>query len=146
MPQHKLLVCDIKLKSCKPHKQKFTQKRCVWKLKDAKVKEDFRSKVDGHLADTGTGTNVVEIWDNLKCALLKSMDEACGWSKKGNWRKQTWWWNDGVNDAVKRKRKLWKEWKKGGSKEEYLQAKRAAKHAVYTAKKEAEMRKFADTK
>ena len=35
---------------------------------------------------------------------------------------------------------LWKEWKKGGCKELYLQAKKDSKRAVYAAKKTAEGR------
>ncbi len=47
-----------------------------------------------------------------------------------------------MDRAVKEKRKLWKEWKVGGSKERYLEAKRVAKSKVYAAKKEAEVRNF----
>ena len=37
---------------------------------------------------------------------------------------------------------LWKEWKKGGCKELYLQAKKDSKRAVYAAKKTAEEGRF----
>ena len=40
------------------------------------------------------------------------------------------------------KRRLWKMWKGGGSKQEYLEAKRAAKRAVYDAKRVAEEERF----
>ena len=43
-----------------------------------------------------------------------------------------------MDQAVKKKRQIWKEWKQGGSKEPYLQAKRDSKRAVYVAKKSAE--------
>ena len=45
-----------------------------------------------------------------------------------------WWWNE-VDNAVKEKQKVWKPWKNGGTKEEYLKAKKAAKTAVYFVKK-----------
>ena len=48
--------------------------------------------------------------------------------------------------ANARKRRCWKAWKQGGSKEQYIQAKRNAKHTVYTAKKTAEVKKFSDLK
>ena len=57
-------------------------------------------------------------------------------------RRETWWWNDEVDRAIKVKRRLWKEWKAGGSKEQYLEAKRTAKSKVYAAKKKAEISSF----
>ena len=50
-----------------------------------------------------------------------------------------------MNNTVKVKRKAWKQWNSGGSKEEYLKAKRAAKTAVYFAKKDAQTEQFADS-
>ena len=47
--------------------------------------------------------------------------------------------------AVCEKRRLWKSWnQKGGSKEEYLTAKRTAKREFYLAIKAAEVKKFSD--
>ena len=52
--------------------------------------------------------------------------------------KETWWWDDTFDNAIKLKYKLWKEWKKGiKSNEEFLVAKRRAKSAAYFAKKSA---------
>ena len=45
-------------------------------------------------------------------------------------------------NAVKEKRRLWKEWKQGGSTEPYLAAKRRAKSVVYAAKKRVEEERF----
>ena len=73
------------------------------------------------------------------------MYKNCGWTKSTPRRKETWWWDDTVSNAIKLKRKFWKEWKKGiKSKEEYLVAKRSAKSAVYFAKKSANEKKFGD--
>ena len=67
----------------------------------------------------------------------------CGWMK-GNCKqdRETWWWDLTVESLVKQKRKLWKEWQKGGSKEKYLEAKRKAKSGVYVAKRKAQEDKF----
>ena len=67
-----------------------------------------------------------------------------GWSEKGKWRKQTWWWDNSINDVIMEKRRLWKVWKNGGSKEEYAKAKKVAKHAVFTAKRKALDEKFSN--
>ena len=55
-------------------------------------------------------------------------------SKNHNWRKETWWWNDEVDAAIKEKRRAWKEWKKGGCRDTYNRAKAIAKKAVFQAK------------
>ena len=50
------------------------------------------------------------------------------WFKK---RDRTWWWNKDEDQAIKQKKQLWKEWKKGACKEPYLKAKKDSKRAVY---------------
>ena len=49
-----------------------------------------------------------------------------------------------MDQAVKTKRQLGKDWKQGGSKEPYLQAKRDSKRTVYAAKKSAEEERFSN--
>ena len=45
---------------------------------------------------------------------------------------------------LEEKQRCWKMWKKGGSKEDYQEAKRLAKHAVYLAKSQAEQEVLRD--
>ena len=75
----------------------------------------------------------------MKETLCDAAKEAC-WSTKGGCvrHNETWWWNDEVNHVICEKRKAWKLWKSGGSKEVYLQA----KSAVYIAKRDAQTEKF----
>ena len=47
-----------------------------------------------------------------------------------------------MESLVKHKRKLWKEWQKGDSKEKYLEAKRKAKSGVFVAKRKTKEEKF----
>ena len=93
-----------------------------------------------------SGEQVDDIWFRLKQGLLSATDNICGWTKKGIWRKQTWWWNEKVSKDISEKRRLWMLWKAGGSKDKYLDAKQKARHAVYTAKSNAEKKKFASVK
>ena len=82
-------------------------------------------------------------WTHLKSALVDAAAETCGWTKGGCQRhKETWWWNDEVDSIIKEKRKAWMEWKRGGCKEDYLRVKRAAKAAVYIAKRDAQTEQF----
>ena len=82
-----------------------------------------------------------EIWNQLKTALLDTTNEACGKSKKRHHKREY-----EVNSAIAEKRRCWKAWKQGDSKEQYLQPKRNVKRTVYTAKKTAEEKKFSDQK
>ena len=73
--------------------------------------------------------------------MLAFSDTACGWTKRLPKHKVTWWWNEDVDIAVKEKRRFWKSWKQGGSKE-YLEAKKTAKRAFYDAKRASELERF----
>ena len=147
VPQHKLLICELRLRTPKPHSKPFSPKLRYWKLKEPTVQDEyervFKSKVN---AFNNVEASAEEIWNQLKTALLDTTNETCGKTKKRHHKRETWWWNDGVNSAIAEKRRCWKAWKQGGGKEQYLQAKRNAKRTVYTAKKIAEEKKFSDLK
>ena len=66
--------------------------------------------------------HVEDLWKLLKDNILSATDNSCGWTKGSPRYKVTWWWNNDLDQAVKKKRQLWKEWKQGCSKEPYLQA------------------------
>ena len=128
VPQHKLLICELRLKTPKPHPKPFSPKLRYWKLKEPTVQEEynrvFKSKVNAfNIVEASTE----EIWNQLKTALLDTTNETCGKTKKRHHKTETWWWNDEVNSAIAEKRRCWKAWKQGGGKEQYLQAKRNAK-------------------
>jgi hypothetical protein len=81
---------------------------------------------------------VEDKWKALKECLIQTAEQVCGLTTKHQWHKQTWWWNDAVNDAVKEKRRFYKAWKAGGSITDYKAAKRNARRAVYYAKNGAQ--------
>ena len=140
--QHRLVVCDLSVKSVNKAKRPSVARRKVWKLEKAVAREEFSAVVRQKLTCSDKGIGVDDQWSTLKCCLLEATDSVCGWTTGRVRRRVTWWWNDEVDRAVKEKRKLWKDWKVGGSKERYLEAKRVAKSKVYAAKKEAEVRNF----
>ena len=71
-----------------------------------------------------------------------------GSSSKHQWRPETWWWDDRVEDAINEKRSRYRTYKKLrkqghtsetiAAKEAYNLAKRVSKHVVWIAKSEAE--------
>ena len=118
------------------------QKRRVWKLQQADLPDKFCETFTGEI-NYMAGKQVDDIWSRLKQGLLSATEKTCGWTKKGIWRKQMWWWNEKVSKNISDKRRLWKLWRRGGSKDIYLDAKQKAQHAIYTAKRNAEKKKFA---
>ena len=129
---------------CNPLKIKILLLVCathqVWKLRDpgkqAELSEVFKAKtLDSELSQTST---VDERWTSLKDKLLQATKQVCGVSSNHPWRKQTWWWNNQVEEAVREKRRCFKLWKAGGSRAAYNTAKRTSNRAVHQARSEAE--------
>ena len=102
----------------------------------------FKDRLTHLLASDINEKSFVDKWMHLKTNLPKATEETCGISKQRKWHKQTWWWDNSVDNAVNEKRRLFKIWKKGGSKEDYTLVKKIAKQTVLAAKKKAENEKF----
>ena len=96
----------------------------------------FKAKtLDSELSQTST---VDERWTSLKDKLLQTTKQVCSVSSNHPWRKQTWWWNNQVEEAVREKQRCFKLWKAGGSRAAYNTAKRTSNRAVHQARSEAE--------
>ena len=96
--------------------------------------------------------NVEEIWAHLKKSLLETSSEVCGKSLNHQYKRQTWWWNASVADAVNEKKNRYKAFKKlkiqglyneaNIAKKAHNESKRVAKRLVWLAKSEAERDAF----
>ena len=76
-------------------------------------------------------------WSAMKETWTKAAEEICGWTKGVRKHKETWWWNDEVAEAVRRKQESYTRWKKEGTasdRQQYEEAKREARKAVWVAK------------
>ena len=87
VPQHKLLICELRLRTPKPHPKPFSPKLRYWKLKEPTVQEEyervFKSKVNAiNIVEASTE----EIWNQLKTALPDTINETCGKTKKRHHR------------------------------------------------------------
>ena len=142
--QHQLLICDLVVPMGKKKKKCFVSKRKVWKLKDNTTKEEFENLFRDKSGQPVDEATVEDLWTLLKNDLLETSNVTCGWTKGPPRHKVTWWWNNEVDTLIRAKRELWKEWKRGGSKEQYLIAKKAARRGVYNAKKRAEEERFGE--
>ena len=95
------------------------------------------------LTNPDSEVNVESIWTEIKSCLINARDSACDWTERNDKQeRETWWWDETVESLVQQKRKLWKEWHKGVSKEKYLDSKRRAKLGVYIAKRKAQEEKL----
>ena len=141
--QHKLLVADLRLKSIKKSKPLDRNKRIkIWKLKGEKARE-FRNKVERARAEryvNGMPESPEEIWVDMKAIVVPAAEEVCGrTSGREEQEKETWWWNQDVQTAVKEKglaRKNWEEDNNHQTREDYRRTKRVAKRMVAIAKGE----------
>ena len=100
--------------------------------------EEKKNTVEDAQGVEGKWTAMKEVW-------LKSAEEVCGWTKGPAKHRETWWWNQEVEEAVENKRKCFKAWqhsKMMPDKLKYTEAKMKAKTAVWTAK-EAKRQEFA---
>ena len=154
-PQHHLLVVDFTVRPPPPKVQKFTPRLRSWKLRDPVTASEYLNAFNAKTTDASTpknGTPVENAWSKLKDPLNAAAAETCGFSKKHQWKRQTWWWNKDVNTAIDVKRTLFKAYKKlrkqGNSieakkaKEAYREAKRLAKREVWSAKSAASEETF----
>ena len=92
-------------------------------------------------------TNPEQAWSNLKNLFIESVKEVCESSTGRRWSKQTWWWNERVDVAIKAKMAHFKTHrslrKKGKTPEAraaltaYQDAKHLARHEIWLAKTSA---------
>jgi hypothetical protein len=146
IPQHKLLVCAVKMKDRMTKRGEIFASRCrIWKLKEIDKQVLFLDKIRAGPALMKNG-DVESAWKGLKDSLLKAANETCGRTKGPPRHNETWWWNDEVAKVVEEKRRLFRAWKRTGTeidKTGYLLAKRSASRTIGQAQ-ENERRKFGE--
>ena len=138
-------------------KRKFTPRLKTWKLKDpacaARFETEFKTECGVDAVDSQT-QSTEEIWGRLQSSLKSAAETACGYSKRHQWKEQTYWWDDKVQQAITEKRKRFKAYNKLRkqrksadaivAKSAYHEAKRHAKWVVWAAQKEAGKAEFAN--
>ena len=135
--QHRLVVGDFKVCTHAHPKRRFVPRTKVWKLRDFGNQVEFSNFFNGLIQGNETGKTLDECWKYLKNNLINATKQVCGVSAKHTWKRQTWWWNDKVQQAVSHKRECFKVWKAGEDRGAYQAAKRASNLAVHIAKTDA---------
>ena len=136
--QHRLVVGDFKVCTHAHPKKRFVFRIKVWKLEDFGNQVEFSNFFNALIKGNETGKTLDERWKYLKNNLINATKQVCGVSARHTWKRQTWWWNDKVQQAVSHKRKCFKVWKAGGDRHAYQTVKRASNLTVRIAKTDAE--------
>jgi len=148
LTQHRLLCSDIRILGMKrKRKRKGEKKIKVWKLKDESVNKEFEKSYEKR-AESLKQSNKSQ-YEKTHENSIETGREICG-ETTGHFRikRETWWWNEKVQQAIKEKKKAYKKWQQYGSevdKEAYKQKRKEAKKIVASIKAE-EYKKWEENK
>ena len=127
--QHRVLVLDWDIKCSKRRVPEQVTPKIKWRrLKEENLKIQFREKVS---IERRLLENVQEWWEENSTVIVRAGQEVLGMTtgRRPPGDKETWWWNDEVNDAIRAKKEAKKKWDAPGRQEERYINRRANKEA-----------------
>ncbi|KAK3506247.1 hypothetical protein QTP70_012801 [Hemibagrus guttatus] len=136
--QHRMVVCRMTLMVCKTKRSKIEKKTKWWKLKKEECCEEFRQKLRQAL---GGQVVLPDDWETTAEVIRETGRKVLGVSSgRRKEDKETWWWNEEVQDSIQRKRLAKKKWDMDRTEEnrqEYKELQRRVKREVSKAKQKA---------
>ncbi|KAK3524916.1 hypothetical protein QTP86_011472 [Hemibagrus guttatus] len=136
--QHRMVVCRMILMVCKTKRSKIEKKTKWWKLKKEECCEEFRQKLRQAL---GGQVVLPDDWETTAEVIRETGRKVLGVSSgRRKEDKETWWWNEEVQDSIQRKRLAKKKWDMDRTEEnrqEYKELQRRVKREVSKAKQKA---------
>ncbi|KAK3575628.1 hypothetical protein QTP86_031584 [Hemibagrus guttatus] len=136
--QHRMVVCSMTLLVCKKKRSKIEKKTKWWKLKKEECCEEFRQKLRQAL---GGQVVLPDDWETTAEVIRETGRKVLGVSSgRRKEDKETWWWNEEVQDSIQRKRLAKKKWDMDRTEEnrqEYKELQRRVKREVSKAKQKA---------
>nr|CAB3475315.1 unnamed protein product [Digitaria exilis] len=140
VPQHKLVVADFRLRVRVHQDKRAKMARTKWWKLRGEAAQTFK----GRMVEEGPwdeGEDVDDMWLKMATCVRKVAAEVLGVSRGGKQEgKDTWWWNEEVQRAIKEKKEWFKRLhldRSAANIEGYKVAKKAAKRAVSVAKGKA---------
>jgi hypothetical protein len=135
--QHKLVVADMRWKVEKVRRRETGVEAVKWG-KLSQKKQELVEKIQREVVWSSKGS-AKEMWCKVSSVVKKCCREVLGVVKGGQRRvdKETWWWNESVQQAVRDKKVAFKKWKCGKTNElmeKYKTAKKLVKREVAEAK------------
>jgi hypothetical protein len=113
--QHRLLVGCFVFKKASNVKAKCKKRLRVWKLKNKESQLKFQESLREANTELLGAQDVESKWELMKKAMLKATETVCGWTNGARRHKETWWWNEEVDRAIKLKRECYTNWQKSNS-------------------------------
>ncbi|KAK3532069.1 hypothetical protein QTP86_006796 [Hemibagrus guttatus] len=136
--QHRMVVCRMTLMVCKKTRSEIEKKTKWWKLKKEECCEEFRQKLRQAL---GGQVVLPDDWETTAEVIRETGRKVLGVSSgRRKEDKETWWWNEEVQDSIQRKRLAKKKWDMDRTEEnrqEYKELQRRVKREVSKAKQKA---------
>ncbi|KAK3513085.1 hypothetical protein QTP70_000977 [Hemibagrus guttatus] len=138
--QHRMVVCRMTMMVCKRKRSKIEieKKTKWWKLKKEECWEEFRQKLRQAL---GGQIVLPDDWESTAEVIRETGRNVLGVSSgRRKEDKETWWWNEEVQDSIQRKRLAKKKWDMDRTEEnrqEYKELQRRVKREVSKAKQKA---------
>ncbi|KAK3544160.1 hypothetical protein QTP86_003938 [Hemibagrus guttatus] len=138
--QHRMVVCRMTLMVCKKKRSKIEieKKTKWWKLKKEECCEEFRQKLRQAL---GGQVVLPDDWETTAEVIRETGRKVLGVSSgRRKEDKETWWWNEEVQDSIQRKRLAKKKWDMDRTEEntqEYKELQHRVKREVSKAKQKA---------
>ncbi|KAK3553051.1 hypothetical protein QTP86_031188 [Hemibagrus guttatus] len=136
--QHRMVVCRMTLMVCKKKRSKIEKKTKWWKLKKEECCEEFRQKLRQAL---GGQVVLPDDWETTAEVIRETGRKVLGVSSgRRKEDKETWWWNEEVQDSIQRKRLAKKKWDMDRTEEnrqEYKELQRRVKREVSKVKQKA---------
>ncbi|KAK3553518.1 hypothetical protein QTP70_004198 [Hemibagrus guttatus] len=137
--QHRMVVCRMTLMVCKKKRSmiKIEKKTKWWKLKKEECCEEFRQKLRQTL---GGQVVLPDDWETTAEVIRETGRKVLGVSSgRRKEDKETWWWNEEVQDSIQRKRlaKKWDTDRTEQNRQEYSELQHRVKREVSKAKQKA---------
>ncbi|KAK3548078.1 hypothetical protein QTP70_004506 [Hemibagrus guttatus] len=136
--QHRMVVCRMTLLVCKTKRSKIEKKTKWWNLKKEECCEEFRQKLRQAL---GGQVVLPDDWETKVEVIRETGRKVLGVSSgRTKEDKETWWWNEEVQDSIQRKSLAKKKWDMDRTEEnrqEYKELQRRVKREVSKAKQKA---------
>ena len=108
--QNRIVVCKMALMVKKKKAEKVKPKIRWWKLKETSCQEAFRQEVT-RILQSKNGLH--DEWDKTAKMLRKTAETVLGVTfgkRKGD--RETWWWNEEVQESIKETKEAKKAWDK----------------------------------
>ncbi|KAK3574013.1 hypothetical protein QTP86_034352 [Hemibagrus guttatus] len=136
--QHRMVVCRMTLMVCKKMKRSKIEKKTKWWKLKKECCEEFRQKLRQAL---GGQVVLPDDWETTAEVIRETGRKVLGVSSgRRKEDKETWWWNEEVQDSIQRKRLAKKKWDMDRTEEnrqEYKELQRRVKREVSKAKHKA---------